>query len=73
LADKFPSRSIVTIQEDPSFSALPCQTPFASLRRPETFEYPSASIFAFAASTVKIWAAVGVPLMDDDGGDEGWE
>lgn len=43
----------MTFVGDPSFSALPRHIPSASLRSPETFEYPFASICDFAWSLVK--------------------
>jgi hypothetical protein len=44
----FPASSSVILKVDPSFIALPRQIPLESLRNPETFEYPAASICDFA-------------------------
>ena len=70
LAVILPSLSRVTFTVTPSFTALPRHTPLASLRSPEIFAYPCASICDFAWSAVMARSVRFRPVVAASGGEK---
>jgi hypothetical protein len=57
-----PWKSMLTDIDVPAFDAFPRQTPSLSFVRPDTPEYPAASMWDFAWASVKLFApATGAP------------